>query len=182
MDYSKKKNIKTYYGPGVWFVIHKMAIRADTFEKQKEFKHFIDIFIGNNDFFCEKCEKHALEFIKKHPMKDYVKNSKNSKLKLFEWTVMWHNYVNESKGYPIMAFEEAYELYNKKNNVKDKTDKSACINCFNSDSETEETKEEDILEVYTLNDNNYHINNINTLTGKKFIIGGNSSNRKYKAI
>lgn len=109
-----------YVGPGTWNVAHRQAYRARTRKQQLEFIVFMkEICTG---FPCHICRGHCTEYIKNHPMEEYVGmlvevNGQRVALGLFVWTWKFHNAVNARIGKPIMAWETAYNLYSDKENL-----------------------------------------------------------------
>lgn len=96
-----------YIGPGYWASFHRRSIYADTEDKKDEIARSIIIDIQN--FPCDKCRKHAIEYLKSHSITDAIKNK--SKDSLFKWTVHFHNHVNKSLGKEIINIEQAYNMW-----------------------------------------------------------------------
>lgn len=99
-------------GPGVWFAIHIMAISAKTVEQKK---HFIS-FMKNicNNFKCMDCRNHCQEYIKNHPMEDFmhVLNESGDDIGMFKWSWIFHNAVNARlPGKKSLDWATAYGLY-----------------------------------------------------------------------
>jgi len=108
---ASKLNDPKVIGPGAWSVIHAQAIRAKTPERKRAFitlmKEICD------DFKCRECGGHCSEYIKNHPMEDYleVKSASGEDIGLFKWSWMFHNAVNARLGKGMMDYETAYGLY-----------------------------------------------------------------------
>src|SRR5690606_12606704 len=59
-----------YFGPGLWLDIHQVAFNAQDLTTQKQFKKKMKF--RCNKLPCEKCRKHALEYLVNHPIRDYI--------------------------------------------------------------------------------------------------------------
>lgn len=103
-----------YIGPGTWNIMHKQSYKADSHDKQIIFiKLMKDIC---NDFPCTVCKGHCVEYIKNHPMEEYLDvlveiNGKKLVLGMFVWTWKFHNNVNYRIKKPLMSWDTAYDLY-----------------------------------------------------------------------
>lgn len=103
-DY-KNYDDPVYYGPGVWLEIHTFALENDS-------KAASTILSMIKKFPCEKCRKHAMEYISKHPIEESVgkilehEGVKRS-IGLFVWTWIFHNNVNVRLGKPAMRLTDA---------------------------------------------------------------------------
>lgn len=109
-----------YIGPGTWNVIHRIAFNSRTKEEQLAYINLIkDICSG---FPCEICRGHCNEYIKNHPLEDYldtlleVKGQKLS-LGMFIWSWKFHNAVNMRTNKPMMSWDTAYNLYSQKDSL-----------------------------------------------------------------
>ena len=112
-DYKDNTDPK-YIGPGTWSAIHKYAYKARTHERQLAFIEFMkDICYG---FPCAVCKTHCTEYIKNHPMEDFLDifvdiNGEKIMLGMFVWSWKFHNTVNVRIKNPIMSWDTAYNLY-----------------------------------------------------------------------
>ena len=112
-DYKDSTDPK-YIGPGTWNVIHRNAFRSRTHAQQLEFIDFMkEVCKG---FPCVVCQGHCSEYIRNHPMEDYLDisvdiNGDKLELGLFVWTWKFHNAVNARIKKPIMSWDTAYNLY-----------------------------------------------------------------------
>jgi len=103
-----------YIGPGTWNTIHRRAYKARTHNEQLSFIDFMkDVCYG---FPCVVCKGHCTEYIKNHPIEEYldiVLDIKDEKIPLgmFIWTWKFHNAVNSRIKNPIMSWDTAYNLY-----------------------------------------------------------------------
>lgn len=103
-----------YIGPGTWNVIHRKAFKARSHADQLLFIQFMkDVCYG---FPCTVCKGHCTEYIKNHPMEEYldvVVDIKDEKIALgmFIWAWKFHNAVNARIKNPIMSWDTAYNLY-----------------------------------------------------------------------
>lgn len=96
------------WGNGVWFTLHLLAI---TSTNQKETIKTIKLILHSLP--CEMCRTHALEYLSRYPIEDYigVKMHNVDKLGLFVWTFKFHNAVNYRLGKQTMEWDVAYNLY-----------------------------------------------------------------------
>jgi hypothetical protein len=120
-----------YIGPGTWNVIHRRAFKARTHDQQIIFIDFMkEICYG---FPCTVCKGHCTEYIKNHPMEEYLDilidiNGERMALGLFVWSWKFHNAVNARIKKPIMSWDTAYNLYSD-------TESLVCSkNCLESDN------------------------------------------------
>lgn len=103
-----------YIGPGTWNVIHRIAFKSSSRSEQLAFIKFMeDICYG---FPCIVCKGHCTEYIKNHPIRDYLGvafeiNSEKLFLGMFVWSWKFHNAVNHRLNKPIMSWDTAYNLY-----------------------------------------------------------------------
>lgn len=106
----------SYFGPGVWLIIHIMSIDAVTDEKITCFIDWLTVML--NRLPCSKCVKHATYYLSKHDPNIYRKttNSDNKLVGMFTWTWIFHNSVNQRLGKDIYDFAESYEMYLPKDN------------------------------------------------------------------
>ena len=104
-----------YIGPGTWDVTHRRAFKARTHEQQVLFIEYMkDICYG---FPCIVCKGHCTEYIKNHPMEDYLDilvdiNGEKLQLGMFIWCWKFHNAVNARLNKPLMSWDTAYNLFN----------------------------------------------------------------------
>lgn len=99
-----------YTGPGAWSVIHVLAYNARNKEKQQQFMASMREICGK--FPCINCRYHCGEYIRNHPMEDYLDlNMNGEKLGLFVWSWKFHNCVNARLKKPIMSWDTAYNMY-----------------------------------------------------------------------
>ena len=85
----------TKIGPGAWFYMHLMA--AHCTNKQEELACVRNIELLCHNFKCHDCQRHAEEYIVKHP----PANSLDHPYGLFYWTVEFRNNVNRRLGKPL---------------------------------------------------------------------------------
>ena len=112
-DYKDHTDPK-YIGPGTWNLIHRHAFKARTHEQQLIFIEYMkETCYG---FPCTVCKGHCTEYIKNHPMEDYLDvpfeiNGEKHPLGLFVWSWKFHNAVNTRIGKISMSWDTAYNLY-----------------------------------------------------------------------
>jgi len=103
-----------YIGPGTWNLIHRIAHKARNHKDQVDFIKLVNEICSG--FPCLVCRNHALEYIKNHPLEEYldilvdVRGEKIS-IGLFVWTWKFHNAVNARIKKPIMSWDTAYNMY-----------------------------------------------------------------------
>lgn len=120
-----------YIGPGYWASFHRRSIYADTEDKKDSVAR--SIIIDIEKFPCDKCRKHAIEYLKKNSITDAIKSK--AKDSLFKWTVHFHNNVNSKLGKDIISVEQAYNMWSDEG-------KGICYKDCGDDSETLTTEEQ----------------------------------------
>lgn len=111
-------------GPGLWYSIHFMALRALDPNEKMGFVAYINALV--EDFPCQECVQHLREYLSKHPLINYW----HLELGMFQWSVGLHNDVNRRLGKPEMLYSEALITYKsgaKCNNCMDVTSDSIII-------------------------------------------------------
>ena len=114
LDQFKDYTDPEYVGPGVWNIIHRRAWLAQTVESQRSFIEFMKDVCYH--FPCVVCRGHCSEYIKNHPMEEYLgvtvkMGTETRALGLFIWTWKFHNAVNIRLRKPLMSWDTAYSLY-----------------------------------------------------------------------
>ena len=102
-----------YIGPGYWVSWHIKSLKSDTLNKKRETARSIAIDISG--FPCLKCKQHSISYVKEHPLLKSVESK--DPLSMFNWTVDFHNAVNERLDKKLMNAEEANMLYSGKLNI-----------------------------------------------------------------
>lgn len=102
------------FGPGQWQGIHIYASHATTDELKRAFMEYMQIIADNLK--CDKCRQHAMDYLAKNPMKDYlnIKNADGVDIGMLKWTWIFHNSVNSRLGKPLMDWETCYAMYGDK--------------------------------------------------------------------
>lgn len=102
------------FGPPLWFVIHNAAIHypienpsPETKSRMKNFLLSLPVLVP-----CVRCKEHCIANIERY--KDKIDDILNSRKKLFEFTVDFHNKVNSATGKSQLSYEEAYNIYSGK--------------------------------------------------------------------
>ena len=115
-DVHKDNSNPKYIGPGTWNVIHTLAINAKT--KKEQLIFITQMKIICEQFPCDKCSNHCKEYIKNHPMEEYVgttllpnSSESDTQLGMFIWSWKFHNAVNYRIGKNIMSWDVAHNLY-----------------------------------------------------------------------
>ena len=104
-------NIKDYFGPGYWAVMHIDSLHAKTFDEKIEVSKTIARIITN--FPCTKCRRHATEYASENPLIYSINDS--DELSLFKWVWKFHNAVNKRLDKKIFDFDEAKRDWEKNN-------------------------------------------------------------------
>jgi hypothetical protein len=101
------------WGPKLWFVIHTVALNFSDNPTYQDKRNHEDFF--NNLVYiipCDKCRIHYRERLNKYPIIQHLDNSD----KLFRYTIMLHNDVNEMLNKPKLTYEEVVQFYKKSYN------------------------------------------------------------------
>lgn len=85
-------NSLSIYGPKLWHTIHTFAADYNPKTDRNSFMMFI-ISVGEL-LPCQKCKTHFKQNLKKFPLNQYL----DSREKVFLWSYMMHNEVNEMQG------------------------------------------------------------------------------------
>jgi hypothetical protein len=120
----------SYVGPGSWNIIHQVAWRARTPEAQQWFIEFMKELCYH--FPCVVCRGHCSEYIKNHPIEDYLEvtieiEKQKVPLGLFIWTWKFHNAVNTRLRKPVMSWDTAYTLYSELENSNNLVCSKTCL-------------------------------------------------------
>jgi len=94
------------WGPHGWKFIHYVTLAYPIDNPDEETKNNYKNFFTLLQFVlpCKICANHYAENLKKLPLSDDVLSSR---IGLVKWAIDMHNIVNESKGKPIMSYEDA---------------------------------------------------------------------------
>lgn len=95
----------SYYGPGIWFIIHLTAYNAKTEIDKREFLKLLTSI--KESFPCIKCRKHMSDYFQSNPVIRYW-NIPNG---IFKWSWMFHNAVNDRLGKNPMLWDEAVKVF-----------------------------------------------------------------------
>ena len=124
-----------YVGPGSWNIIHRLSFKAQSKEKQLYFIEFMKELCQG--FPCNVCRGHCIEYIKNHPMEEYLGvtieiNNQPVHLGMFIWAWKFHNSVNKRLNKPIMSWDTAYNFYSQ-------SDLVCSSHCMNSNQPPDNT-------------------------------------------
>jgi len=104
-------------GRGVWWVIHSLAKNQDA-AFPGTMTHIRD------NFFCsDVCRPHIKSYMQRNPL------PRDSRM-WFEWSVNFHNNVNQRLGKPIISLDEAYMIYSDHRN-----EDGSCASCTRIDNQ-----------------------------------------------
>ena len=96
------------WGPKLWFVIHTVALNYPEHPSYQDKRNHEDFFNNLSLIIpCEKCRIHFREKLNKYPIITHLDNPD----KLFRYTILLHNEVNQMLNKPIMSYEEVVKLY-----------------------------------------------------------------------
>lgn len=114
-------------GPGLWFLIHTMAIKAVTEDLKRAF--VVNINGLCDSMKCQKCKGHFRKFIDTYDLRKYwsIRDGKGRDIGLFKWTWELHNQVNKMLNKPQPSLDSAYAFYNDNN-------AGICVECGNKPS------------------------------------------------
>lgn len=166
-DYKDHTDPK-YIGPGHWNIIHRRSYNARTHAQQVQFIDFMhEVCEG---FPCTVCKGHCVEYIKNHPLEDYIDQTVEIAgtqlvLGLFIWTWKFHNAVNARIGKPIMSWDTAYGIYSGKDSL-------VCSkSCMDADNSIHDSNNHSGID----NNNNNNNNNSNSNNHSNIPIPSGSS-------
>lgn len=103
-----------YVGPGIWYIIHKRAFHSRTAKEEREYIQLVKKII--NEFPCNECKQHALDYWDQHPIEEYIGvmlewKGEELRLGIFLWGFIFHNNVNKRLGKRTLTLTEALQLY-----------------------------------------------------------------------
>jgi len=112
-DYKDNTDPK-YIGPGIWNIIHQRAYSARTNQQQLSYISFMKETCYT--FPCLVCKGHCTEYIKNHPLEDYLSilvdiDGSQVALGMFVWSWKFHNAVNTRLGKTIMNWNTSYNIF-----------------------------------------------------------------------
>lgn len=94
----------TVFGPGTWEVTHVLALISEQSGQKRDYQ-FYSLFIYRmiHALPCAKCRRHAVRYLDRNPVP--------STSGIFEWSVNFHNTVNQRLNKRLMPVAEARDLY-----------------------------------------------------------------------
>ena len=100
-------------GAETWYVLHKLALNADTRSKAVTFCATIRSICT---VLGPSCSDHCKQYVTVHPPEKYVdvlgiSESGRVDAGVFLWLWEFHNAVNDRLGKPTISYEEALSLY-----------------------------------------------------------------------
>lgn len=109
-------------GPGMWKILHAIAVRAISDDSKIFFESFVETF--KSLIHGKICADEFMIFSKNHDLSQY-KNIIIDGIDIgyFKWTWELHNHVNMKLGKPYVSLTDAYKYYTTK-----KFDCKSCIN------------------------------------------------------
>lgn len=138
-------------GSGQWFTIHKLAKRAITENKKRQFVEVMDDI--REEMRCIKCKEHMTEYMRNNPFAPYWNYREDGiQMGLFKWTWIFHNSVNERLGKPYVPWEVAKKMYYSNNDqITTQTSKFSCKNGACGDNSFKSINNPDFSVVRALN-------------------------------
>ena len=99
------------FGPGVWLMIHVLAIDSVNELAIDFFIEWMEKIIYRLS--CKICVKHAHDYLMANPPEEYrnIINDDNVPCGMFLWSWEFHNSVNKRLGKEIVSYSDAYKLY-----------------------------------------------------------------------
>lgn len=104
-------HVPAVWGTGTWVVVHTTALVFSEEYRGNELDRFEEAMIHWYSALpyvlpCRACGAHCYEYIKSHPPP--IKGTVGTRA-LFNWTVDFHNSVNQRTGKRVITHEEAYQ-------------------------------------------------------------------------
>lgn len=98
-------NTLSVYGPKLWHTIHTFAANFNPATDKNSFVMFV---ISVSELIpCQKCKVHFKLNLKKFPINQYL----DSREKIFLWSYLMHNEVNELQGKKSPPFKECKRYF-----------------------------------------------------------------------
>lgn len=91
---------------GIWYCIHMLAAHVSTRDQLSGFLFFLNTIISSLK--CLDCHNHSLAYIQHHPPS--LPSPSNTKT-IFEWSVDFHNSVNNRLKKKTLSYSDAILLY-----------------------------------------------------------------------
>ena len=102
------------WGPPLWKELHEKTFNYPHYPTASDKKEVVIYFhTFTRRIPCPSCRQHYKSWLQLHP----VENVHHMRKSLIEWLVDLHNDVNVRNGKRVWAYEEVYELYERKFNV-----------------------------------------------------------------
>lgn len=105
-----KMDVKKYYGPGYWAVMHIDAHNATTFSEKNRTASTIVRMIST--FPCKTCREHGITYAANNPLIHAVNDT--DPLSVFRWVWRFHNAVNRKIGKAEISLDYAINLWSGK--------------------------------------------------------------------
>jgi hypothetical protein len=93
-----------FWGPAVWKTIHSFAV-SYTPDQREQFRFFINNL--TNILPCEMCRKHLRDNLRALPIDNYLSDHN----RLFLWTYLLHDRVNQQLGKKSPPYEQVKKIY-----------------------------------------------------------------------
>ena len=105
-------NTNKYFGPGLWFTIHSIAL---TIKEEQDYHFFIKYMDWIKIYFpCEKCRDELKKYLDQKALPEMEgENMRDTALSCFVWTFHFHNHVNKRLNKTIIDINDAYDLISK---------------------------------------------------------------------
>jgi hypothetical protein len=107
----KNNLLPEVWGPHGWTFMHYVALGypdQPTEDDKTSYQNFYESL--SNVLPCQGCADHYKETILQFPVKDHLKDRES----LLRWSFDIHNTVNKQLGKPVLSYDNALQLYTKK--------------------------------------------------------------------
>lgn len=97
------------WGPHLWFFLHSITFNYPIKPTEEDKKNYLNFFENLYKILpCDKCAKHYQQNIKEKPLTKEILNSRD---KLIEWLIEFHNNVNKYAKKTILTKKEVIDYY-----------------------------------------------------------------------
>ena len=104
METKIKIHSPDYIGPGIWYMLHSLAIDSET---NNDYDFFVKLLTKTvNNLGCKYCKKHGLEYLSRNNP-----NLINKNLTPSQYINKFHNTVNIRLGKPIYSLDKSREMF-----------------------------------------------------------------------
>ena len=85
----------TIWGPGVWWIIHTLALQSNDQESIRKYIEIIEYILPRLP--CMTCRNHAIEYLRNNRPEKYInfRDDSGELMGMFKWSWEFHNTVND---------------------------------------------------------------------------------------